>query len=47
MAAAAHEPGVSAIEEQRRRARRTAIALFVVAALIYGAFIWFSVRRGH
>ena len=35
------------LEQQRRRARRTAIGLFVVAAVIYAAFIFFSVRRSR
>lgn len=47
MAGTTHEPGQGAIDAQRRRARRAAIGLFVVAAVIYGAFIWFSVRRSH
>jgi hypothetical protein len=38
---------MSAIDVQRRRARRTAIGLFVVAAVIYAAFIFFSVRRSQ
>jgi hypothetical protein len=47
MAGTAHETGAGAIDAQRRRARRTAFVLFVVAAVIYAAFIWFSVRRSH
>ena len=35
------------LDQQRRRARRTAIGLFVVAAAIYAAFIFFSVRRSR
>jgi hypothetical protein len=35
------------LEQQRRRARRAALGLFVVAAVIYACFIYFSVRRSH
>jgi cell division septal protein FtsQ len=33
--------------EQRRRARRTAIVLMLVALAVYGGFIWMSVHRVH
>jgi capsule polysaccharide export protein KpsC/LpsZ len=35
------------LEQQRRRARRAALGLAVVAFLIYACFIFFSVRRSH
>ena len=37
----------SVMEQQRRRARRTAIGLLLVAAAIYVGFILMSVRRSH
>jgi len=33
--------------EQRRRARRTAVVLMLVALAVYGGFIWMSVHRAH
>jgi hypothetical protein len=38
---------MTTIDEQRRRARRTALGLAVVAFVIYACFIFFSVRRNH
>jgi len=38
---------MSPIDERRRRARRTAFALAVLAIAIYGLFIFMSVRRSH
>jgi hypothetical protein len=43
----ANGAGVNPVDAQRRRARRTAIGLFVVAAVIYAGFIYFSVRHGQ
>jgi len=31
--------------EQRRRARRTAMVLAIIALVIYAGFIWMSVHR--
>jgi hypothetical protein len=38
---------MTTIDERRRRARRTAFGLAVVALVIYACFIFFSVRRNH
>jgi hypothetical protein len=38
---------MSTSDEQRRRARRLALALGLLAILIYGAFIFFSIRRSR
>jgi cell division septal protein FtsQ len=34
-------------DEQRRRARRTAIVLGLAALALYAGFIWVSVSRAH
>ena len=41
------DPGIDLVTEQRRRARRAAFALLVVAFAIYAGFIWLSIHRGH
>jgi hypothetical protein len=38
---------MSAIDEQRRRARRLGLALGLLAVAIYAAFIFFSIRRSR
>jgi uncharacterized membrane protein (DUF485 family) len=38
---------LSSMEEQRRRARRTAVGLVLLALAIYVGFIVLSVHRGH
>jgi predicted nucleic acid-binding Zn ribbon protein len=44
-----NEPQASAsvMDQQRRRARRTAIGLLLVAVAIYVGFILMTVRRSH
>jgi len=38
---------MSTVEAQRKRARRTAIGLLLLAFAIYAGFILMSVRRAH
>jgi hypothetical protein len=38
---------MTASDEQRRRARRTAIVLSLIAIAIYGGFIALTVHRSH
>jgi len=35
------------LDAQRRRARRTALGLLLLAFAIYAGFIYLSVHRGH
>jgi hypothetical protein len=44
---AAHVAGVSGTDERRRRVRRSAILLALLAAAFYIGFIVLSIRTGH